>query len=264
MTSDPRFARLRAETFAMLRPPPKLRLSEWCEGHVRLPASLSATPGPMRLWPQQREILDVIGDDTTERVSILKSARVGATQAMIAALGHFVVNDPAPVIALMPSEEDARTLMVSSIEPVFQESPSLRAALLQDKLRDTLLHRRYPGGSLMVMSARAPRNLRARTARVVLADEVDGYEIDLRGEGDPVELAIKRTMTYGNRKIVLASTPVHADTSRIQRAYDLSDKRIWEVPCPHCESSRKSSGRIFTGRPTDRRKPPGAAPSAAP
>jgi phage terminase large subunit GpA-like protein len=231
---DDRFARLRAETFAALRPPPKLRLSQWCESHVRLPASLSATPGPMRLWPQQVEILDVIGDEVTERVSILKSARVGATQAMVAALGHFVQNDPAPVIALVPSEEDARTLMVANIEPVFAESPALRAALTQDAARDTLLHRRYPGGSLMVLSARAPRNLRARTARVLFADEVDGYEIDLRGEGDPIELAIRRTATFGNRKIVLASTPLAEQTSRIVRAYDQSDRRVYELPCPGC------------------------------
>lgn len=234
MTVDPRFAMLRAETFAALRPPPKLRLSKWCENHVRLPSSLSATPGPMRLWPQQREILDVIGDDTTERVSILKSARVGATQAMVAALGHFVQNDPAPVIALLPSEEDARTFMVSNVEPVFSESPALRDSLAQDTTRDTLLHRRYPGGSLMVLSARAPRNLRARTARVLFADEVDGYEVDLRGEGDPIELAIRRTATFRNRKIVLASTPLAEETSRIVRGYNLSDKRVYELPCPGC------------------------------
>lgn len=254
MTADPRFARLRTETLEALRPPPKLRLSEWCEGHVRLPSSLSATPGPMRLWPQQREILDVIGDDSTERVSILKSARVGATQAMVGALGHFAHNDPAPVIYLMPSEEDARTFMVSNVEPVFAESPALREALSRDKSRDTLLHRRYPGGSLMVLSARAPRNLRARTARVVFADEIDGYEIDLRGEGDPIELAIKRTLTFTNRKIVLASTPLHEDSSRIVRAYEQSDMRVYEVPCPHCDSFKEILWKDITwpeGKPQD-------------
>ena len=254
MTVNPRFTKLRQETFEALRPPPKLRLSDWCESHVRLPSSLSATPGPMRLWPQQREILDTIGDDTTERVTILKSARVGATQAMVAALGHFAHNDPAPVIYLMPSEEDARTLMVSAIEPVFAESPTLRKALAQDKTRDTLLHRRYPGGSLMVLSARAPRNLRARTARVILADEVDGYEVNVSGEGDPVELAIKRSLTFSNRKIILASTPLHEDSSRICRAYEHSDKRIYEVPCPHCETFSQIVWKDITwpdGKPQD-------------
>ncbi len=234
MTIDPRFARLRATTLDALRPPPKLRLSEWAEANVRLPSSLSATPGPMRLWPQQREILDVIGDDVTERVSILKSARVGATQAMTAALGHFVQNDPAPVIVVLPSEEDCRTFVVSNVEPVWSESPTLRNSLTQDNSRDTLLHRRYPGGSLMVLSARAPRNLRARTARVLFADEIDGFELDIRGEGDPIELAIRRTATFGNRKIVLASTPLDEESSRIARAYEQSDKRVWEIPCPGC------------------------------
>lgn len=128
MGTDPRLTRLRADTSALLRPPPKLRLSEWVSEHVRLPSSLSATPGPMRLWPQQVEILDVIGDETTERISILKSARVGASQAMIAAIGHFTGNDPAPQIYLVPSEEDARTLMVSGIEPNLQRVRRLEAS----------------------------------------------------------------------------------------------------------------------------------------
>ncbi|KPN62320.1 Phage terminase large subunit (GpA) [Aliiroseovarius crassostreae] len=45
---------------------------------------------------------------------------------------------------------------------------------------------------------------------------------------------MRRTMTFGNRRIVLASTPVDAETSRILRAYEQSDQRVFEVPCPHC------------------------------
>lgn len=229
------YAELRREALAALAPPRKLALSEWVEGHVHLPASVAAQPGRMRLWPQQREMLDTIGDGTTERVTILKSARVGATQAMVAALGHFVQNDPAPVLAVVPAEADARHLMAAVVEPVFAESPALRAALSADAGgRDTMLFRQFPGGSLTVVSAHAPRNLRARTARVLFADEIDGYELSAGTEGDPVELAMRRTMTFSNRKIVLASTPVDADTSRILRAYDQSDQRIYEVPCPHC------------------------------
>ena len=52
MTVSPRFTDLRREALAALAPPPKMRLSEWVEGHVYLPASLAAQPGRMRLWPQ--------------------------------------------------------------------------------------------------------------------------------------------------------------------------------------------------------------------
>ena len=235
MTVDPRFSQMRRDALDAFRPPAKLALAEWIQSSVFLPSSIAAQPGRMRLWKPQIEIANSIGDDTLERVSILKSARVGATQLMVGAIGHFVENDPSPVLCVVPAEADARHLMVSVIDPTFQESPSLRAALSSDSSgRDTILHRHFAGGSLSIVSARAPRNLRARTARILFADEIDAYELSAGTEGDPVELAMRRTMTFGNRRIVLASTPVDAETSRILRAYELSDQRVYEVPCPHC------------------------------
>lgn len=235
MTVDSRFSQMRRDALHALRPPAKLALADWIQNSVFLPSSIAAQPGRMRLWKPQIEIANSIGDDALERVSILKSARVGATQLMVGAIGHFVENDPSPILCVVPAEADARHLMVSVIDPTFQESPSLRAALTEDKGgRDTILHRHFVGGSLSIVSARAPRNLRARTARILFADEIDAYELSAGTEGDPVELAMRRTMTFGNRRIVLASTPVDAETSRILRAYEQSDKRVYEVPCPHC------------------------------
>lgn len=233
MTVDPRFGQLRRDALAAFRPPAKLALSEWIQSAVFLPSSLAAQPGRMRLWRPQIEIADSIGDDTVERVTILKSARVGATQLMVGALGHFVQNDPSPVLCVVPVDADARHLVTTVIEPTFGESPELRAALTTDKGgRDTMLHRQFAGGSLSVIAARSPRALRARTARILFADELDGWETTQ--EGDPLELAIMRTHTFGNRKIVLASTPIDAETSRILRSYEQSDMRVFEVPCPGC------------------------------
>lgn len=233
MTVDPRFAALRRDALSALKPPAKLALSTWIEGNVFLPSALAAQPGRMRLWAPQREIADSIGDDSVERITILKSARVGATQLMVGALGHFVQNDPSPVLCVVPAEADARHLVVSVVEPTFAESPVLRAALTSEgNNRDSMLHRQFPGGSLSVVSARSPRNLRARTARILFADELDAWETS--AEGDPLELAIRRTMTFGNRRIVLASTPIDADTSRILRSYESSDMRVYEVSCPGC------------------------------
>ncbi|MEG2005804.1 MAG: terminase gpA endonuclease subunit, partial [Bilophila sp.] len=54
------------------------------------------------------------------------------------------------------------------------------------------------------------------------------------GEGDPVGLAVQRTATFMNRKIFLVSTPTVKGFSRIESAYEESDKRIFVVPCDHC------------------------------
>ena len=225
---------VRANMFAAMRPPPKLDLSEWIEDNVRLPSSLSATPGRMKLWPWQREIADVMGDDTHERVTVLKSARVGFTQLLTGVIGSFAVNDPSPILIVLPADGDCRTLMTTNIEPTFAESPSLAQALSDARGRDTLYERHFPGGSLKCVSAGAPRNLRGHTARIIILDEVDGYEINTGGEGDPVSLAIRRSQTFGNRKIILGSTPVHEETSKVCAAYEESDQRAYMVDCSHC------------------------------
>lgn len=226
---------LRRDAMQALRPPPRLDLADWVEANVVLPSSLAAHPGRMRLWPHQVEIARSMGDSSVERVTMLKSARVGYSQLAVAALGHFTVNDPGPILVVLPAEQDCRDLMVGNIEPVFAESPVLRAALTSNMNdRDTLYSRRFPGGSLKLVSARAPRNLRGHTAKILLLDEVDAFEVDVRGEGDPVALAERRTATFGNRRIFMGSTPVHESTSRILRAYEKSDQRVFECACPAC------------------------------
>jgi len=52
-------------------------------------------------------------------------------------------------------------------------------------------------------------------------------------EGDPVDLAIRRTGTFENRQIAMVSTPTIADVSRIEEVYHESDQRKYYVPCPH-------------------------------
>jgi phage terminase large subunit GpA-like protein len=61
-----------------------------------------------------------------------------------------------------------------------------------------------------------------------------GYPESAGTEGDPVDLADRRTTTYWNRVKILASTPGIKGASRIEAAYEDSDQRKFFVPCPHC------------------------------
>ena len=169
-------AEIRARALRSLLPPPRLRLSEWIEANIRLPEGVSALPGRVRLWPYQREIADAISDAEVERVTLVKPVRVGFTTLLTGAIGSFVANEPAPILALLPTESDARDYIVSDIEPIFSATPALRGLVGDDadeSGRNTLLHRRFPGGSLKIVAAKAPRNLRRHTVRILLVDEAD-------------------------------------------------------------------------------------------
>jgi phage terminase large subunit GpA-like protein len=228
-------ADVRRRALLALMPPPRLRLSEWVESELILPEGVSSAPGRVRLWPYQRDIADAISDPLIERVTLVKSTRLGFTTLLTAAIGAYVANDPAPILAVLPTEADCRDYVVSDVEPIFAASPALRGALTiedAEEDRNTLLSRRFPGGSLKVVASRAPRNLRRHTARVLMVDEADACESG--PEGNPIRLAERRTLSFANRKIIVGSTPIFEDTSHVLRAYAVSDQRVYECPCPAC------------------------------
>lgn len=226
---------IRRRALKALVPPARLSLPDWIEEEIRLPEGVSATPGRVRLWPPQRGIAEANGDLAIERVTIVKPVRVGFTTLLTAALASYVANEPSPILLLLPTEADCRDYVVSDLEPTFEATPALRGMLADDgdrNARNTLMSRRFAGGSLKVIAAKSPRNLRRHTVRILLIDEADAMEVG--AEGSPITLAERRTLSFGDRKIVLGSTPTREETSNVLRSYAQSDRRVFEVPCPEC------------------------------
>lgn len=217
------------------RPPPKTTLSTWAEKNIRLPSSVSALPGKISLYPYQREIADAISDPLIEKVTLVKSVRLGFSTVLTASIFSYVANDPAPILVLQPTDDDCRDYLVSDIEPIAAASPSISRLLsgeTKEGKRDNMLARRFPGGSLKIVAAKSPRNLRRHNVRVLLIDEADAMHPG--PEGNPILLAEKRTLQFGNRKIVMGSTPVNLATSNVLKAYEKSDQRVFQVQCHEC------------------------------
>lgn len=200
---------------------------------------MSAVPGRIKLYPFQKGIADAIGDPTIERVSVLKSARIGYTTVLNGAVAHFVVNDPSLILVYLPNEDMAKSFVVSDMEPTFEYSPVLNGVLSGDqvktsgKVRTTMLMRQFTGGTLKILSAETERSFRGHNARVVILDEIDGMKPTK--DGDPIALAIRRTAQFDDRKIILGSTPVELETSRIIAQYEKSDQRVFEIRCVECD-----------------------------
>jgi phage terminase large subunit GpA-like protein len=88
---------------------------------------------------------------------------------------------------------------------------------------------------LVMTGANSAVGLRSMPVRYLFLDEVDGYPLDVDGEGDAISLAEARTRTFARRKILIVSTPTIAGASAIEREYEASDQRRYFVPCPHCD-----------------------------
>jgi phage terminase large subunit GpA-like protein len=224
-------------------PPPKLSICEWAEEHARLSRESSAEPGQYRAdrAPYQRGILDAICDPHIERVVIEAGAQVGKTLIELLTIGYYSDQDPSPIIWMQPTLDMAEAVSKDRLAPFIRDTPRLTGIFADPKARDsgsTLLHKQFTGGHITLVGANSPASLASRPIRIVLLDEVDRYPISAGAEGDPITLVVKRATTFWNRKIVIASTPTDT-TSRIDRLYGESDQRVYEVPCPDCETYQR-------------------------
>jgi phage terminase large subunit GpA-like protein len=167
----------------------------------------------------------------------MKGSQVGATECGNNWLGYIMDCAPGPALVVYPTVEDARKVSKQRIAPMIAATPRLRARVSPARERDagnTTFAKEFPGGILMLTGANSASGLRSMPARDLMLDEVDQYPGDVDGQGDPVELAMKRTSTYPRRKIYIPSTPTIAGLSRIEREFKLTDQRRLFLRCPSC------------------------------
>ena len=229
------------ESMGHLKPPKKLTISEWADANRRLDSQSSAEAGR---WytsraEYQRGMMDACSDPDNTEVVIKAGAQLGKSEALLNIIGYHIDNDPSPILFLQPTVEMAQSFSKDRVTSgLLKSTPCLKGKVSDPRSRDsgnTTLHKTFVGGSLSMVGANSPSGLASRPIRIVLCDEVDRYPTSAGNEGDPISLAKKRTATFWNRKIIMVSTPTNKGASRIDDAFESSDKRFYNVPCKHCE-----------------------------
>lgn len=224
-----------------LRPDPILTVSEWADAHRVLSQVSSAMPGRWRTSraPYLREIQDCLSVmHPCQEVVFMKGAQIGGTEAGNNWIAYLIDSAPGPMMAVQPTIDLAKRNSKTRIRPLIESCDRIKGKIKATRSRDggnTLLSKEFPGGILVLSGANSAVSLRSMPVRFLMLDEIDGYPDDVDGEGDPVGLAEARTRTYLRRKIYKVSTPTFEGRSKVQDAWEESDKRRYHVPCPHCQ-----------------------------
>jgi len=228
---------IRAAAEAVL-PPVEWRLSGWANEHVRLSPEGSVMPGHWQCFPYQVEPLDCMAPHSFHsEVVLMWASQMSKTQLALCLMAYIVAEDPGPVLIVEPDLRMAEALSKDRLAPMFRDTPVLDGLAADPRSRDsgsTIFHRRFRGGHASIVGANSPAGLATRPIRYLVLDEVDRYEESAGSEGDPGALAIARTRTFWNRKIIWTSSPTVKDGSRIEAAFAESDQREFYVPCPLC------------------------------
>lgn len=222
-----------------LVPPKLLPLSEWADAKRVLSLGASAEPGKWRTDrnPAMRGIMDAIDEPGIEEVVVMSSAQVGKTEVILNKVGQVIDQDPAPILIVLPTLDNAQAFSKDKLAPMLRDTPCLNGRMGAPRGRDasnTTKHKEFEGGHLTLTGANSPSGLAARSVRYVFLDEVDRFPPSAGTEGDPVRLAVKRATTFWNRKIIKTSTPTVKGASRIEHDYERTDQRRYFVPCIEC------------------------------
>lgn len=228
---------------SILAVPEPMVPSAWAEQHLVVPDGPRAgSRWDRSLTPYVPEIIDQLGPDSRHNfVAVRKSAQTGVSIAAIALAGAYIDRAPCRIGYALPTIDAIQEFNREKLTPAIEQTRALRLRVRPQTSRSasgsTTTSKRFPGGSLVLLNANSAADLRAKTLKVGIGDEVDEWADDLDGQGDPFDLYMGRFISFhatGDWRFLALSTPTLAGTSRIDGQFRAGDQRLWHVRCPGC------------------------------
>ena len=220
---------------------------EWSEHNAFLSgASNSGVTERFVPYSYQREILDAltpgkhsVNDVPVWKMSVMKPSRIGFNKMITSYLGYLVDRHPRQIGIYQPTMTMALETAKEDIMPLLLDTPALShtRAILEENThlkRSKICNIRINNNCFIVLSSATASSFRRRNFATCIIDEVDAMPQTIGKDGDVVSLAEARTRSNVDRMLIIGSSPLLSENSIIQREYNLSDKRMFYVPCPHC------------------------------
>lgn len=215
-----------------------MSLVEWSPKHFYLSAESSYVEQKWEAWPFQRAILACIGNDDIQEVDIIKSARVGYTKLILAAIGYFAEHKRRNQVLWQPTDSARDEFVKTELDPMLRDVRAMHPIFPARSARhkdNTLLVKKFIGSMLHLRGGRSADNYRRLSVSVAYLDEFSSFDSNIDGEGDPGQLAAKRLEGATFPKMVIGSTPkIKGICLMEKRAADADARYEYQVACAHC------------------------------
>lgn len=219
--------------------PESVTLREWAERHFYLSSESSYVEQRWEAWPFQRAILACIGNDDVHEVDVMKSARVGYTKILLAALGYFAEHKRRNQVLFQPTDSARDEFVKTEVDPMIRDVTVLHPIFPYRNARhknNTLLFKRFIGSVLHLRGGTSADNYRRLSVSVAALDEYSSFDSNIDGEGDPGKLAEKRLEGATFPKLIVGSTPKRKGVCLMEKRIESIGKVFtYHVPCVHCD-----------------------------
>lgn len=229
---------------SIFKPRPRRNIWQWADEKRILAKGVSAKSehGDTRYSsadaPHQRKVQEAPTDPEVQITVMIGASQIfGKTEVINNIVGYHMDYKPTSTVVMYPTIETAEKFSKKKLKPLIEFTPCLNEIVSSSRSRssdNTILVKDFRGGSIFVVGSNSTSSLRGASGQILIGDEIDDYEQDIGGQGDPVELLWKRGESYPNAVKVLASTPTIHGASRIWDYWETSDQQMWFMPCVNC------------------------------
>lgn len=236
----------------MLSPPEDLTVSEAAEKY-RYVNQPGAYVGPWKnttVWYMVEPMDTFVSRRYSGMVFVGPAQSAKTDSLVINTLLYSIKVDPMDMMLYCPGMIEARDFGIRRIDRLHVHSEEIGKMLLPRADADNRFDKQYTTGMLFTLSWPTRATLAGKpVGRVVLTDR-DRMDDNIEGDGEPFDLAMKRTTTFGSyamtvaesspsREILnpkwIAKSPHEAPPCEgILKLYNRGDRRRWQWPCPHC------------------------------
>lgn len=243
----------------ILRPPERLSVSA-ASAKYRYVYQQNAYIGQWtnETAPYMVEPMDTFASTKFTGMVFVGPAQCGKTDGLLVnTVLYSVVVDPMDMMIVCPTQSAARDFSMRRVDRLHQHTAAMSGMLLPTADADNTYDKQYRSGMILSLSWPTPTELAGKPiGRVVLTDR-DRMDDDVGGDGEPFDLAAKRTTTFGSHAMCVAEsspsrqvedlkwipkTPHEAPPAGgIIALYNRGDRRRWNWPCPCCS-------RYFEGK----------------
>lgn len=218
--------------------------ADWYEAKKPLMPTSAAIPGYVRFSnsPYWREPLNCVSPfHPAKDITIMGPAQMGKTFMVLEpAIGFTIEQNPGNILHLTGNSDlapDASLRIDGMIDncKIRHLMKSAAQKLRNNKTGDTALRKEFPLGIYRLNSITKKNALRQNDILFLIVDDTDAAKMVDAKVGSLRLTAKGRTKAFEHKaKRVWTSSPESKGSSFIEVSYNLSDKRLFYIPCPCC------------------------------
>ena len=255
----------RTDSGYILRAPRRMRVADAVAQYMRVPMGAgNSVPWDPLVAPYVIEPMNCLASREYDAVIFVGPARTGKTIGLIDGwVIYNVICDPADMLIIQMTEENAREHSKKRLARTFRVSPEVVSRLSPNKNDNNVYDRTFLAGNYLKIGWPSVNIMSSSDYKCVALTDYDRFPEDIDGEGDAFSLASKRTTTFMSSGMTLVESSPGRDvkdvkwrrtspheappTTGILSLYNRGDRRRWYWPCPHCGEYFQPCGDVVAG-----------------